>query len=68
MRQRSHQWLRDGIRIINDAERNQAMAFSVEDTKDVYFVPALRVLRLPIGINMPAVSLWVSPAASAANI
>ncbi|MDI9493306.1 MAG: glycerol kinase GlpK [Bacillota bacterium] len=41
------QWLRDGIRIINDAGETEAMAFSVEDTKDVYFVPAFAGLATP---------------------
>lgn len=43
----SIQWLRDGLKIINTAPETEAKASSVEDTKGVYFVPALSGLGAP---------------------
>ncbi len=34
------QWLRDGLKIIDNAAQTEAMAQAVPDTGDVYFVPA----------------------------
>ena len=41
------QWLRDGLKIIETAADTQQLAESVEDTKGVYFVPALSGLGAP---------------------
>jgi glycerol kinase len=41
------QWLRDGIRIIDNVAQTEVMARSVPDTKDVYFVPAFAGLATP---------------------
>jgi len=41
------QWLRDGIKIINNASETEAMAISIKDTGGVYFVPAFTGLAAP---------------------
>jgi glycerol kinase len=41
------QWLRDGLGVIADAAESEALARSVPDTGDVYFVPALTGLGAP---------------------
>ena len=41
------QWLRDGLRIIDDASETGPIAESVEDTGGLYFVPALVGLGAP---------------------
>jgi glycerol kinase len=41
------QWLRDGLGVIASAEESEALARSVPDTGDVYFVPALTGLGAP---------------------
>ncbi len=41
------QWLRDGLRIIRDAEEIEALAASVPDSGGVYFVPAFSGLGAP---------------------
>ena len=41
------QWIRDGLGIINDASEIEALATSVPDNGDVYFVPALAGLGAP---------------------
>jgi len=41
------QWLRDGIRIIDEAAETEALASSVESTEGVYFVPAFVGLGAP---------------------
>lgn len=41
------QWLRDELRIIQDAAETEAMALSVPDTAGVYFVPAFVGLGAP---------------------
>jgi glycerol kinase len=41
------QWLRDGLGIIDNASETEALAESVPDTGDVYFVPALTGLGSP---------------------
>ncbi|MEO6444543.1 MAG: glycerol kinase GlpK [Gemmatimonadaceae bacterium] len=41
------QWLRDGLRILEQAADSEAMARSVESTDGVYFVPALVGLGAP---------------------
>lgn len=41
------QWLRDGLGIIASAKETEAIAYSVEDTGDVYFVPAFTGLAAP---------------------
>lgn len=41
------QWFRDGLELINDASEIEALATSVEDNGDVYFVPALSGLGAP---------------------
>ena len=41
------QWLRDGLKIINDAEESEAIATSVPDSNGVYFVPAFTGLGAP---------------------
>lgn len=41
------QWLRDGIKIINDAKSSESLANSLEDNEGVYFVPALAGLGAP---------------------
>ena len=43
----SIQWLRDGLRLINDAAETEALCNSVENTNGVYFVPALSGLGAP---------------------
>jgi len=41
------QWLRDGLKILEDAEESESLAFSVPDTGGVYFVPAFVGLGAP---------------------
>lgn len=41
------QWLRDNLRIIDSAAESEALARSVDDTGDVYFVPAFTGLFAP---------------------
>jgi glycerol kinase len=41
------QWLRDEVRLINDAAETEAIAEAVEDTNGVYFVPAFVGLGAP---------------------
>jgi glycerol kinase len=41
------QWLRDGLGILPNAAESEALASSVPDTGDVYFVPALTGLGAP---------------------
>jgi glycerol kinase len=41
------QWLRDGLRIIEQASETEALAASLESNDDVYFVPALTGLGSP---------------------
>lgn len=41
------QWLRDGLQIIKSAEEVEALAAQVEDTGDVFFVPAFVGLGAP---------------------
>lgn len=41
------QWLRDGLRLLDDAKDSEAMATSVPDNDGVYFVPALSGLGAP---------------------
>ena len=41
------QWLRDGLGLISSAAESEALAASVPDTGDVYFVPALTGLGTP---------------------
>lgn len=41
------QWLRDGLQIIESAAESEAMAGSVRDAHDVYFVPAFAGLGAP---------------------
>ena len=41
------QWLRDGLGIISDAAETERFASAVDDTGDVYFVPALTGLGSP---------------------
>ncbi|MGQ9473185.1 MAG: glycerol kinase GlpK [Candidatus Caldatribacteriaceae bacterium] len=41
------QWLRDGIKIINNAAETESLAQSVEDTAGVYIVPAFTGLCAP---------------------
>ena len=43
----SIQWLRDGLRLINNAAETEALCNSVENTNGVYFVPALSGLGAP---------------------
>jgi len=43
----SIQWLRDGIKLINDAAETEALCKQVKDTNGVYFVPALSGLGAP---------------------
>jgi glycerol kinase len=42
------QWLRDGLGIIGAAEESEALAASLEDNGDVWFVPALTGLGAPL--------------------
>jgi glycerol kinase len=41
------QWLRDGLSILSSASESEALAASVPDTGNVYFVPALTGLGTP---------------------
>jgi glycerol kinase len=41
------QWLRDGLKIINNAAETETMARSVKDNGGVYFVPAFTGLAAP---------------------
>lgn len=41
------QWLRDGLKIINDSSEVNTLAETVEDNGGVYFVPALTGLGAP---------------------
>ena len=43
----SIQWLRDGLRLIDNAAETEALCNSVENTNGVYFVPALSGLGAP---------------------
>ena len=41
------QWLRDGLKILNQAADSERMALSVKDNGGVYFVPAFVGLGAP---------------------
>ncbi|WP_235295949.1 glycerol kinase GlpK [Portibacter marinus] len=41
------QWLRDGLELLDSADKSEEMAASVEDNGGVYFVPALTGLGAP---------------------
>ena len=41
------QWLRDGLQMINSADEVEQLASSVDDTQDVYLVPAFAGLGTP---------------------
>jgi len=41
------QWLRDNLGVLQDASESEALAVSVEDNNDVYFVPAFTGLGAP---------------------
>ena len=41
------QWLRDGLGVLADSAESEALAFSVDSTEGVYFVPALTGLGSP---------------------
>ncbi|BBA78863.1 glycerol kinase [cyanobacterium endosymbiont of Rhopalodia gibberula] len=41
------QWLRDGVKLINNANETENLAYQVSDTNGVYFVPALSGLGAP---------------------
>jgi glycerol kinase len=41
------QWLRDGLGLLADSAESEALAFSVDSTEGVYFVPALTGLGSP---------------------
>ncbi|GLR20141.1 glycerol kinase GlpK [Portibacter lacus] len=41
------QWLRDGLQLLQSADKSEEMAASVEDNGGVYFVPALTGLGAP---------------------
>ncbi len=41
------QWLRDGLKLIENSAQSEALALSVEDNGGVYFVPALTGLGAP---------------------
>ncbi len=41
------QWLRDGLNVFDDAAESEAMALSVADNNEVYFVPAFTGLGAP---------------------
>ena len=41
------QWLRDGLQLLDAADKSEEMAMSVEDNGGVYFVPALTGLGAP---------------------
>lgn len=41
------QWLRDQLQLIDDAKETEALAQSVQDNADVYFVPAMTGLGAP---------------------
>jgi len=41
------QWLRDGLKLIDNAAETEALAMQVADTNGVYFVPALSGLGAP---------------------
>ncbi|NEP02921.1 MAG: glycerol kinase GlpK [Symploca sp. SIO2E9] len=41
------QWLRDGLKLIDSAAQTEQLALEVENTKGVYFVPALSGLGAP---------------------
>ncbi|MBN2333946.1 glycerol kinase GlpK [Candidatus Bathyarchaeota archaeon] len=41
------QWLRDELRVIDDADESEALAMSLEGNEGVYFVPALTGLGAP---------------------
>lgn len=41
------QWLRDGLKLFDDAAESEALAASVPDTNEVYFVPAFTGLGAP---------------------
>ena len=41
------QWLRDGLEVFSDAKESEALATSVEDNNEVYFVPAFTGLGAP---------------------
>jgi len=43
----SVQWLRDEMNLIESASETEAIALSIEDTKDVYLVPAFTGLGAP---------------------
>ncbi len=62
------QWIRDGMRLIQDSCDSEYYAQKVPDNGGVYIVvPPLPVWAHLIGICMPAVPFWASPAALPQN-
>ena len=47
------QWLRDELKIVNDAYDTEYFASKVKDSNGVYLVPAFTGLGAPIGTPMP---------------
>ena len=57
------QWLRDELRILENAAQSEACCRAVEDTGGVYVVPAFTGLAPPTGILTPGALSWALPEA-----
>jgi glycerol kinase len=55
------QWLRDELKLIDDAAQSEELALRVQDSNGVYVVPAFVGLGHPIGICMPGVQFRANP-------
>ena len=53
------QWIRDGLKLIDDAGASEALAEQTGDDLSVYLVPAFTGLGAPTGILMPEAHCWV---------
>lgn len=58
------QWLRDELRLLEEARDSEYMAQKVKDTNGCYVVPAFTGLGAPTGTSMPAAPSWASPGAA----
>ena len=52
------QWLRDELRLFDEAPDADYFASKVDDTAGVYIVPAFTGLGAPTGICTPEAPLW----------
>ena len=58
------QWLRDELRLLEEARDSEYMAQKVKDTNGCYVVPAFTASARPTGTSTPAAPSWASPGAA----